>query len=87
MSEPISPELLEMLVCPETHQPVKAAPPETLQRLTTLQAEGKLLNRRGDPVAESPQAALIREDGTTAYLVHDGIPVMLIDEAIALDQL
>jgi uncharacterized protein YbaR (Trm112 family) len=30
------------------------------------------------------EALLVREDGKYAYLVRDGIPVMLIDEAVAL---
>ena len=87
MMEGISPELLEILVCPETHQPVRPAPAETVERLNALQADGQLTNRAGQPVKEALQGALVREDGIFAYPVVDGIPIMLIDEALPLDQL
>ncbi len=85
--EPIAPELLEILVCPESHQPVRPVPAEIVKRLAALQAEGRLKNRVGQPVTDALQAALVREDGRYAYPVTDGIPVMLIDEALPLDQL
>ena len=85
--EPIAPELLEILVCPDSRQPVRPAPAETVERLAALQAEGRLKNRAGQPVTDALQAALIREDGRYAYPVTDGIPVMLIDEALPLNQL
>lgn len=85
--EGISPELLEILVCPETHQPVRLAAPEVLAQLTALQSQGKLKNRAGAAPSEQIQAALVREDGKFAYPVCDGIPIMLIDEAIPMDQL
>ena len=85
--ENIPPELLEILVCPETHQRLSPAPPELVARLTELQSRGELKNRAGATSSERLQAALVREDGAYAYPVCDGIPVMLIDEAIPLDQL
>jgi len=30
-------------------------------------------------------AALVREDGCVAYPIHDGIPVLITEEAIPLD--
>ncbi len=81
----ISPELLEILVCPETHQKVRPATPELRDRLVALQQSGKLLNRAGRVIDQKPQDALVREDGQFAYLVFDGIPVMLIEEAVALN--
>lgn len=85
--ENISPELLEILVCPETHQRVRLAPPELVEQLQALQAQGSLKNRAGAAPAEPIQGALVREDGTVAYPVSDGIPIMLVDEAIPLEQL
>jgi uncharacterized protein YbaR (Trm112 family) len=85
--EEISPELLEILVCPETHQRLSLAPPDLLARLAERQAAGKLKNRAGDVVTHPVQAALAREDGAFAYLILEGIPIMLVDEAIPLNQL
>lgn len=83
----ISPDLLAILVCPETHQPLRLAPVEIVEKLKALQADGKLLNRAGQPFSEPLQAALVREDGQYAYPVCDDIPIMLIDEALPLQQI
>lgn len=81
---PVSPELLEILVCPETHQPVKPAPAELLARLNGEVRAGSLRNRGGDPVTREIAEALLREDGRALYVVDDGIPVMLVEESIPL---
>jgi len=81
---PVSEELLEILVCPETNQPVRPAPSDVLDRLNVEIGAGRLRNRGGDKVAESISEALIREDGRVLYVVDDGIPVMLIEESIEI---
>jgi uncharacterized protein YbaR (Trm112 family) len=81
---PISQDLLEILVCPETKQPVKPATAEVLARLNAAIAAGSLRNRGGDKVAKPITEALVREDGKLLYVIDDGIPVMLIEESIEL---
>jgi uncharacterized protein YbaR (Trm112 family) len=81
---PVSPELLEILVCPETKQPVAPATPELLERVNQRIRSGELRNRGGNPVAGELREALVREDGAVLYPVDDGIPVMLIEESIEL---
>lgn len=81
---PVSPELLEILVCPETKQPVSPAGPDVLARINAEIDAGRLRNRGGDPVKSHIAEGLIREDGRILYPVDDGIPVMLIDESIEL---
>jgi uncharacterized protein YbaR (Trm112 family) len=75
-------DLLEILVCPETKQPVRLAPPDLLARLNQRIESGQLRNRGGSPVAQPLREALLREDGRVLYPVDDGIPVMLIEESI-----
>jgi len=82
---PVSEELLEILVCPETKQPVKPADAGLIARLNAAIGDGKLRNRGGSPVTKPLQEGLVREDGRILYPVDDGIPVMLIEESIELD--
>lgn len=81
---PIDPKLIEILVCPETKQPVATADAQLIERLNAAQAEGKLVNRVGKKVEKQIDEGFIREDREYLYPVIEGIPVMLIDEAIAL---
>ncbi|HIL02276.1 MAG TPA: hypothetical protein EYG06_09335 [Myxococcales bacterium] len=81
---PVSEELLEILVCPETRQPVTVAGTELIARLNGEVESGSLRNRGGEAVSAAIQEGLIREDGKILYPVEDGIPVMLIEESIEL---
>lgn len=81
---PVSPELIEILVCPETRQPVRPATAAELEALNARVAAGLLRNRGGEPVPKPIAEGLVREDGKVLYPVDDGIPVMLIDESIEL---
>ena len=77
-------ELLEILVCPETKQPVAPASEAILTRLAGEIEAGKLRNRGGQRVEKPIAEGLVREDGKILYPVEDGIPVMLIEESIEL---
>jgi uncharacterized protein YbaR (Trm112 family) len=79
--------LVEILACPETHQPVTVADEATVSKVNAAIAAGTLKNREGEAVTEPIQTGLVREDGAYLYPVRDDIPVMLIGEAIALAEL
>ena len=81
---PVSSELLEILVCPETKQPVALAGDDVLAALNAKIEAGTLRNRGGSAVEKPISEGLIREDGAVLYPVDDGIPVMLIEESIEL---
>ena len=83
----VNPELLEILVCPETMQTLKPADAETLDRVNQAVEDGVLENQGGDRVKNPIEEGLVREDGKVLYPVRDDIPVMLLDEAIRLDSL
>jgi len=80
----VSTELLEILVCPETKQPISLAGPDVLARVNAEIEAGRLRNRGGEAVKARISEGLVREDGRILYPVDDGIPVMLIDESIEL---
>ena len=83
----INPELIAILVCPETKQPLSVATAEILDRVNKAVEEGSLRNQGDDGVKNRIEEGLVREDGKVMYPVRDDIPVMLLDEAIRLDTL
>lgn len=80
----VNPELIEILVCPETKQSVSLASSEILSSLNEKIRAGTLRNRGGGKVEKEIQEGLLREDGRILYPVDDGIPVMLIEESIEI---
>ena len=80
----ISKELLDILACPETKQPLTLADTPLVETLNERIRQGGVSNRGGEQVSEPIDGGLVREDGQYLYPIRDDIPVMLIDEAIAL---
>ncbi|MCZ6875233.1 MAG: hypothetical protein O7G88_17200 [bacterium] len=80
----LSKELLDILACPETKQPLTLAEAALVERLNERIGQGQLTNRGGEQVTEPIDGGLIREDGQYLYPIRDDIPVMLIDESVAL---
>jgi uncharacterized protein YbaR (Trm112 family) len=83
----VDPELLKILVCPENKTPVTLADEALVAKVNAAIAAGTLKNRAGDVIKERIDGGLVREDGAYVYAIRDDIPIMLIDEAIALSQL
>jgi uncharacterized protein len=77
-------ELLSILCCPESKQKLRLATADELALIANRAAEGKLVTRAGKAPESPVTEALVREDGTLAYEVRQGIPIMLVDEAIVL---
>ncbi|RMG06500.1 MAG: Trm112 family protein [Planctomycetota bacterium] len=83
----LSPDLLEILRCPEDRTRLALADEALVARLNAAIAAGKVTNKGGEPVREAVDAGLVREDGAILYPVREDIPVLLIEEGIPLAQL
>jgi uncharacterized protein YbaR (Trm112 family) len=81
----IDKELLDILACPDTKEPVKLAEQSLVDELNARIERGELTNRGGKKVEKTMDGGLIREDGKYLYPIEDEIPIMLIDEAIPLE--
>jgi len=80
-------ELAGMLRCPEDRSALSPADPALVLRLNSAIRAGRLRNRRGQQVAETIDSGLVRAAGDMLYPIVDGIPVLLQDEAIPLEQI
>ncbi len=80
----IDPELRKLLCCPETHQDLRDAELSLIDKLNQQIAGGTLKHRAGRLVTRNIDGGLIRTDGKFLYPIRQDIPVMLIDESIAL---
>jgi uncharacterized protein len=80
----MNPELLQILRCPETHQPLEPANAALLARINQSIQSGQLTTRTGQPVTQPVENALIRTDHQFFYPVRNQIPVLLVDEAIGV---
>jgi uncharacterized protein YbaR (Trm112 family) len=82
----IRPELLKMLVCPETRAPLTVASEDLLLRLNQAIASRKLVNKAGQTLERKLDGGLVRSDQAVVYPIVDDIPMMLVDEGISLNQ-
>lgn len=81
---PIDSDLLEILVCPESHAPLTLASDELVCALNARVAAGEVQNLGGKGVEKPLPAGLVREGEDRLYPIIDDIPILLIEEAIAL---
>jgi uncharacterized protein YbaR (Trm112 family) len=70
----ISKDLLEILCCPATKQPLQEANAAELEKINSTLPQDK----------EKLEAALITSDKKLAYPIKNKIPVLLAEESISL---
>ncbi len=79
--------LLTILRCPISHKGLSVLKKDELARINAAIAAGELVNHEGAAIANPLAEALITDDGKRIYPVDDGIPVLLEDESISMEQL
>ena len=82
----ISKDLLDILCCPETKEDVAPAEQGLVDKINSQITKGGVKNRAGNPVSEKIDAGLLRKDQKYLYPIREDIPIMLIDEALPMEQ-
>ena len=77
-------KLLSILCCPETREPLSEAGEDCIALLNNAIEAGSLKNVAGEAITERLTEVLVTPDGSRVYVVREGIPVLLADEAILL---
>lgn len=80
----MDPEMLSLLCTPDTREPLVEASAEILAQVNAEIEKGTVKSVGGAVVSEILEEALVSKDGKKLYPVKNGIPVLLMDEAIAL---
>ncbi len=79
-------KLLDLLCSPDTRQPLALLEPRALDVLNQAIANGQVARGDGSPQREPLRQALVTRDRKQVYRVDDGIPVLLVEEALATSQ-
>ena len=79
-------KLLEIICCPETHQPLRCADAKLVTSLNQRIEAGTLFDRVEEKVGQKIDGGLLREDGKILYPIRQNIPTLLIEQGIPLGQ-
>jgi uncharacterized protein YbaR (Trm112 family) len=80
-------EILPILRCPEDRTPLALAGDALLAQVNAAIHAGQVFDRAGKPIEQTIDAGLVRTAGDVLYPIIDQIPVLLVDESIALSQI
>ena len=75
-------KLLDLLVSPDTRQPLALLDSAGLEALNRAIAAGGVARADGSAQAEPLREALVTRDRKQVFRIDDGIPVLLAEEAI-----
>jgi uncharacterized protein YbaR (Trm112 family) len=83
----LRPEVLATLSCPEERSRLTPASETLVAQMNALIRRGELRNRAGRIVQNQLDSGLTNASGELLYPILDGIPVLVREEAIPLNQL
>lgn len=80
-------KLLDLLVSPDTRQPLSPLDAKGLEVLNRAIEAGTVNKADGNPLAQPLRQALVTRDRRQVFRLDDGIPVLLAEEAIPTAQI
>lgn len=79
-------KLLDILACPATRQPLALLEARGMDALNQAIAAGGIHRVDDTPQTQPLREALVTRDRKLVYRIDDGIPVLLVEEAIGTGQ-
>ena len=83
----LKPEVLAILCCPEDRSALAPASESLVGEINSMIRSGRLRNRAGRAIEQPIDGGLTRAAGDVMYPILDGIPVLVKEEAISLEEL
>lgn len=80
-------KLLDLLVSPDTRQPLSLLETKGLEALNRAIEAGTVSRADGNALAQPLRQALVTRDRRQVFRLDDGIPVLLAEEAIPTAQI
>ncbi len=80
-------KLLDLLVSPDTRQPLSLLETKGLEALNRAIETGTVSRADGNALAQPLRQALVTRDRRQVFRLDDGIPVLLAEEAIPTAQI
>jgi uncharacterized protein YbaR (Trm112 family) len=80
-------KLLDFICCPVTRSSLELLPERELAQLNEFIAAKRIRNREDALVDVPLTEALVTRSGKLIYPIRDGVPLLLEEEAMALQQL
>ena len=83
----ISNELLSILKCPVTGSPLQLAEDQLVSKVKSAIEEERARDRLEQKVQEQVEGGLTTDERTWMYPIRDGIPTLVLEEAIDLNSI
>jgi uncharacterized protein YbaR (Trm112 family) len=77
--------ILGVIRCPNSGNTLSLASPDLLSQLADRHVQAPILNKIGRTISAIPTQGLVSQDGRWFYVIEQGIPCLLPDEAIELE--